>query len=121
MQVRRVPVSTRQMDLSELTVKAPKTEQVRTVEASLRLDAIASAGFRVSRAKASDLVKHGDVRRAPSLAFLWPNAVCTSAGMLHGVHDKVRAQQEQKSEQSQAYVCLTTQWQVAISWWQFFP
>ena len=94
MQVRRVPVSTRQMDLSELTVKAPKTEQVRTVEASLRLDAIASAGFRVSRAKASDLVKHGDVRRAPSLAFLWPNAVCTSAGMLHGVHDKVRAQQE---------------------------
>ncbi|CAK0782752.1 hypothetical protein CVIRNUC_005947 [Coccomyxa viridis] len=61
-QVRRVPVSTRQMDLSELTVKAPKTEQVRTVEASLRLDAIASAGFRVSRAKASDLVKHGDVR-----------------------------------------------------------
>ena len=70
MQVRRVPVTTKQMDLSELTVKPPKTEHVHTVEASLRLDAIASAGFRISRAKASDLVKHGDVRCAPSLASL---------------------------------------------------
>ena len=121
MQVRRVPVSTKQMDLSELTVKAPKTEQVRTVEASLRLDAIASAGFRVSRAKASDLVKHGDVRCAPSLVFRWPNAVCTSASMLQEECDEVRAQQRLESEQAQAYVCLTTQWHVAASWWHFLP
>ena len=57
-----VPVTTRVMELSELNVKQPKTEQVRTVEASLRLDAVASAGFRISRGKAADLIKHGDVR-----------------------------------------------------------
>ena len=61
-QVRRVPVTTRQIDLSELTVRQPKTEQMRTVEASLRLDAVTSAGFRISRGKAADLIKHGDVR-----------------------------------------------------------
>jgi len=61
-QVRRVPVTTEQMGLSELNVKQPKTEQIRTFEASLRLDAIASAGFRISRGKAADLIKHGDVR-----------------------------------------------------------
>jgi RNA-binding protein YlmH len=33
-----------------------------TVEASLRLDAIASAGFGVSRSKMSDLISAGDVR-----------------------------------------------------------
>ncbi len=36
--------------------------QVRSVEASLRLDAVASAGLRISRAKASDLAKNGDLR-----------------------------------------------------------
>lgn len=61
-QVRRVTVETRQMDLSELSVKPAKTEKMRTVEASLRLDAVASAGFRISRGKAANLVKHGDVR-----------------------------------------------------------
>jgi RNA-binding protein YlmH len=50
------------MELLELNVKQPKTEQVRTVEASLRLDAVASAGFRISRGKAADLIKHGNVR-----------------------------------------------------------
>ena len=66
-QVRRVPVTTEQMGLSELNVKQPKTEQIRTFEASLRLDAIASAGFRISRGKAADLIKHGDVRCGISL------------------------------------------------------
>ena len=84
-----MPVITKQMGLAELTVRAPKTEQVRTVEASLRLDAIASAGFRVSRAKASDLVKHGDVRQAPSLALLWPSAVRTPACVLQGERPKL--------------------------------
>ncbi len=32
------------------------------MEASLRLDAVASAGLRVSRAKAADLAKRGDLR-----------------------------------------------------------
>ena len=32
------------------------------MEASLRLDAVASAGFRVSRSKMADFIKAGDVR-----------------------------------------------------------
>ncbi len=36
--------------------------QVRSVEASLRLDAVASAGLRISRAKATELAKSGDLR-----------------------------------------------------------
>ena len=43
--------------------------QVRSVEASLRLDAVASAGLRISRAKASDLAKNGDLRCGPPEAF----------------------------------------------------
>ena len=45
-----------------MSVPAPKVQELRTVEASLRLDAIASAGFRVSRAKMAEMVKKGDVR-----------------------------------------------------------
>lgn len=67
-QVRTVPVSTKRMALSELRVQPAKTEQVRSVEASLRLDAVASAGFRISRAKAADLIKAGDVRYMRHLA-----------------------------------------------------
>ena len=43
-------------------VRAPRVEEVSSVEASLRLDAVASAGFRMSRGKMTDLIKSGDVR-----------------------------------------------------------
>jgi photosystem II S4 domain protein len=61
-QVRSVPVKTRQIDLSELKVREPKKKELTTVEASLRLDAIASAGFGMSRSKMVDLIDSGDVR-----------------------------------------------------------
>jgi photosystem II S4 domain protein len=61
-QVRSVPVKTRQIDLSELKIREPKTKELTTVEASLRLDAIASAGFGMSRSKMVDLIQGGDVR-----------------------------------------------------------
>lgn len=57
-----MPVITTQMPLSELAVKEAKVQELRSVEASLRLDAIASAGFRTSRSKIVDLIKAGDVR-----------------------------------------------------------
>ncbi|CAN0891265.1 Putative RNA-binding protein YlmH [Linum grandiflorum] len=38
------------------------TKTFRTVEASLRLDALASAGFKLSRSKLVDLISKGDVR-----------------------------------------------------------
>lgn len=61
-QVRSVPVSTRQIELSALSIREAKVQELKSVEASLRLDAIASAGFRTSRSKVVDMVKAGDIR-----------------------------------------------------------
>lgn len=61
-QVRSVPVKTQRIDLSELKVREVKTKQLTTTEASLRLDAIASAGFGMSRSKMVELIDAGDVR-----------------------------------------------------------
>ncbi len=61
-QVRSVPVKTRQIELSELQIREPKKKELATVEASMRLDAIASAGFGMSRNKMVDLIESGDVR-----------------------------------------------------------
>lgn len=61
-QVRSVPVTTRRIELTELKIREPKKKESTTVEASMRLDAIASAGFGVSRSKMVDLITAGDVR-----------------------------------------------------------
>lgn len=61
-QVRSVPVKTQQIDLSELKIRGPRKKALTTVEASLRLDAIASAGFGMSRSKMAELIAAGDVR-----------------------------------------------------------
>lgn len=61
-QVRSVPVKTQVIDPRELKIREPKKKELTTVEASLRLDAIASAGFGMSRSKMVDLIDSGDVR-----------------------------------------------------------
>ncbi|ASC69673.1 uncharacterized protein XM38_006020 [Halomicronema hongdechloris C2206] len=61
-QVRSVPVKTRAVDWQQLKVRPPRTKEMTTVEASMRLDAIASAGFGISRSKMADLINAGDVR-----------------------------------------------------------
>lgn len=61
-QVRSVPVKTRRIELGELKIREPKKKELTTVEASLRLDAIASAGFGMSRTKMADLIEGGEVR-----------------------------------------------------------
>jgi len=61
-QVRSVPVKTQLLPLEELKIREPKKKEMTTVEASLRLDAIASAGFGMSRSKMVDLISAGDVR-----------------------------------------------------------
>jgi photosystem II S4 domain protein len=61
-QVRSVPVKTQRIDFSELKIREPKKKELTTVEASLRLDAIASAGFGMSRNKMAELITGGDVR-----------------------------------------------------------
>ncbi|MGF1570365.1 MAG: photosystem II S4 domain protein [Nodosilinea sp.] len=61
-QVRSVPVKTQPLDWEQLKVRAPQKKELTTVEASLRLDAVASAGFGMSRSKMVDLISAGDVR-----------------------------------------------------------
>ena len=60
--VRTVKVSVKEVNVGELKVPAPKVEEINTTEASTRLDAIASAGFRVSRSKFTDMIASGDVK-----------------------------------------------------------
>jgi photosystem II S4 domain protein len=61
-QVRSVPVKTQPIPLEELKVREPKKKELTTVEASMRLDAIASAGFGMSRSKMAEMISAGDVR-----------------------------------------------------------
>lgn len=61
-QVRSVPVKVRQIGLDELKVRPPRTKAITTVEASLRLDAIASAGFSTSRSRMAEWIQSGDVK-----------------------------------------------------------
>lgn len=61
-QVRSVPVKTQPIPLENLKIRPPKRKEMTTVEASMRLDAIASAGFGMSRSKMSDAISSGDVR-----------------------------------------------------------
>lgn len=61
-QVRTVPVKTARIPLSDLRVPEARVREMQSVEASKRLDAIASAGFRMSRSKMNELIKSGDVR-----------------------------------------------------------
>ena len=57
-----MPVRVEEVPLSELRVAEARTKILKTVEASLRLDAVASAGFQISRSKMLALIKSGDVR-----------------------------------------------------------
>ena len=60
-QVSDIPVSVTSLPLSSLLVGKRTVKEVSTVEASLRLDAIASAGFGLSRSKVMDLISDGQV------------------------------------------------------------
>jgi photosystem II S4 domain protein len=61
-QVRSVPVNSQRIELKELKIREPKKKEMTTVEASMRLDAIASAGFGMSRSKMAEMISGGDVR-----------------------------------------------------------
>ncbi|KAK2968442.1 hypothetical protein RJ640_004448 [Escallonia rubra] len=60
--VGNVSVTCKRMPLIALEYEPPRTMSFKTVEASLRIDAIASAGFKISRSKLVDLISSGDVR-----------------------------------------------------------
>ena len=61
-QVRTVPVKITAIALEELKIRVPVTKELTSTEASLRLDAIASFGFGMSRSKMVDLINAEDVR-----------------------------------------------------------
>ena len=65
-----MPVQTRQIGIDTLRVRQAKTDRVNSVEASMRLDAVASAGFRMSRSKLLDVIKAGDIRCGAPACYL---------------------------------------------------
>ncbi len=60
--IRTVPVVVEAIPLERLEIRPPQVKDLVTTEASLRVDAVASAGFGMSRSKLVDLVSKGDVR-----------------------------------------------------------
>lgn len=60
--VGKVPVSCTLISLEALEYEPPRTKAFKTVESSIRVDALASAGFKISRSKFSDLISKGNVR-----------------------------------------------------------
>ncbi|EPS64649.1 hypothetical protein M569_10127, partial [Genlisea aurea] len=60
--VGNVSVICKRIPLFALEYEPPRTKVFKAVEASLRLDAVASAGFNISRSKMADLISAGDVK-----------------------------------------------------------
>ncbi|KAK6946710.1 YlmH, putative RNA-binding domain [Dillenia turbinata] len=60
--VGNVSVSCARIPLLALEYEPPRTKSFKTVEASVRVDALASAGFNISRSKLVSLISNGDVR-----------------------------------------------------------
>ncbi|KAJ4726324.1 RNA-binding S4 domain-containing protein [Melia azedarach] len=60
--VGNVSVSCAKIPLLALEYEPPRTKSFKTIEASLRVDALASAGFKISRSKLVNLISNGDVR-----------------------------------------------------------
>ncbi|KAK1285152.1 hypothetical protein QJS10_CPB20g01763 [Acorus calamus] len=60
--VGNVSVSCQGIPLLALEYEPPRTKSFKTIEASLRVDALASAGFKISRSKLVDLISSRDVR-----------------------------------------------------------
>lgn len=48
--------------MSDVSIRQPTVSKLETVEASLRLDLVASSGFKMSRNKAAELIKMGDIQ-----------------------------------------------------------
>lgn len=61
--VRSVSVEVESIPWEALQVRPPSVKEMTVVEASMRLDAVASAGFGMSRSKLADLVKGGACQR----------------------------------------------------------
>jgi RNA-binding protein YlmH len=86
--VRSIAVQTTAIPLTALQVKPPRVYTFRSVEASLRVDALASAGFRMSRSKLADMISGGDVR--VNWKEVTKNGLCLKTGDVVSVSGKGR-------------------------------
>ena len=62
LQVRTVSCSFEPAEWTQLPAEPQRQKRMTTVEASLRLDAVASAGFGVSRSRMAELIRQGKIR-----------------------------------------------------------
>jgi photosystem II S4 domain protein len=58
--IRSVPVTVEKLTWEDLQVRPPSRKEMTITEASMRVDAVASAGFSMSRSKLADMIKAGD-------------------------------------------------------------
>lgn len=87
-QVRKTPVLCKVIPLTDLQYQPPRVQVIKSVEASLRVDALASAGFKISRSKLVDLISAGDVR--VNWKEVTKNGFTVKSGDIISVHQKGR-------------------------------
>lgn len=105
--VRSVSVTVHQRPLEELQLPQPrKPRRLSSVEASLRLDAIGSAGFGVSRSRMSVLIRQGAVR------LNWQPISSPSKELRCG--DRVQLQGRGELLLEQATLTQKQRWRVAL-------
>ncbi|KAG0455147.1 hypothetical protein HPP92_024060 [Vanilla planifolia] len=86
--VGNVPVSCEQIPLLALEYEPPRSKSSTTVEASMRIDALASAGFKISRSKLVNMISDGDVRLNWSLVL--KNGTLLKPGDIVSINGKGR-------------------------------
>ncbi|XP_039809142.1 putative RNA-binding protein YlmH isoform X2 [Panicum virgatum] len=105
--VGKVGVSCTQIPLLALEYEPPRTKSFKTVESSLRVDALASAGFKISRTKLASLISAGDVR--VNWAPILKNGVTLKSGDVVSVSGMGRLKDEVKVpwHQLKPFLCVS--------------
>ena len=106
-QVRSVPVKTREITLEELKIRPPKKKEMTTVEASMRLDAVASAAFGMSRSKMASAIEQGNVR------VNWKPITQTSHALKEG--DLVAVQGKGRAEIGEVSITKKQRYRVQVT------
>jgi photosystem II S4 domain protein len=105
--VRSVETGVQLRPLAELQPPAPRQpRRFNSVEASLRLDAVGSAGFGVSRSRMATLIKNGAVR------INWQPATSPSKELSCG--DRIQLQNRGELVLEQAELTKKNRWRVAL-------
>ena len=105
--VRTVEVRLEARPLAELQLPAVRNpKRFSTVEASLRLDAVASAGFGLSRARMAELIRQGEVR------INWRSASSPSRELAQG--DRVQLAGRGELELEQLALTKRDRWRLTL-------